>query len=78
VATAVEARKLLRLGEEGAEFGVIASTLHGAHQDIRRWPSAAVSSTELAVQKRCASEGEGAREAVPSAVEALRCCCEVK
>src|SRR5688500_17202495 len=29
VATAVEARKLLRLGAEG-EFGVIASTLHGA------------------------------------------------
>ncbi|GGT90445.1 hypothetical protein GCM10010256_58030 [Streptomyces coeruleorubidus] len=32
VATAVEARKLLRLGPEEAEaaFGVIASTLHGA------------------------------------------------
>ncbi|GGK49144.1 hypothetical protein GCM10010094_06700 [Streptomyces flaveus] len=38
VATAVEARKLLRLGPEEAEaeFGVIASTLHGAHQDTRR------------------------------------------
>ncbi|GAB2460779.1 hypothetical protein GCM10027162_65180 [Streptomyces incanus] len=31
VATAVEARKLLRLGPEEVEaFGVIASTLHGA------------------------------------------------
>jgi hypothetical protein len=35
-ATAVEARKLLRLGAEVAEFGVIASTLHGAQQDTRR------------------------------------------
>jgi hypothetical protein len=30
VATAVEARKLLRLSPEEAAFGVIASTLHGA------------------------------------------------
>ncbi|GHD67780.1 hypothetical protein GCM10010317_071100 [Streptomyces mirabilis] len=39
-ATAVEARKLLRLGAEEAEvavFGVIASTLRGAQQDTRRW-----------------------------------------
>jgi hypothetical protein len=36
-ATAVEPRKLLRLGAEVAEFGVIASTLHGAQQDTRRW-----------------------------------------
>ncbi|GEC06061.1 hypothetical protein SSP24_37160 [Streptomyces spinoverrucosus] len=31
VATAVEARKLLRLGPAEAAFGVIASTLHGTH-----------------------------------------------
>lgn len=36
VTAAEEARKLLRLGVE-AEFGVIASTLRGAHQDTRRW-----------------------------------------
>ncbi|GAA3995018.1 hypothetical protein GCM10022232_34160 [Streptomyces plumbiresistens] len=44
VATAVEARKLLRLGaEEAAAFGVIASTLHGAPGHPAVEPSAAVS-----------------------------------
>ena len=45
VATAVEARKLLRLGPEEAEaaFGVIASTLHGAPGHPAVEPSAAVS-----------------------------------
>jgi hypothetical protein len=45
VTTAVEARKLLRLGAEEAEeaFGVIASTLHGAPGHPAVEPSAAVS-----------------------------------
>ncbi|GHK02211.1 hypothetical protein SY2F82_40080 [Streptomyces sp. Y2F8-2] len=45
VATAVEARKLLRLGPEEAvaEFGVIASTLRGAPGHPAEEPSAAVS-----------------------------------
>ncbi|GLP71670.1 hypothetical protein TUSST3_82890 [Streptomyces sp. TUS-ST3] len=48
VATAVEARKLLRLGPEGPEegaaaFGVIASTLRGAPGHPAVEPSAAVS-----------------------------------
>ncbi|GAA3890781.1 hypothetical protein GCM10023084_49210 [Streptomyces lacrimifluminis] len=36
VTTALEARKLLRLGAEAEVFGVIASTLRGAQQDTRR------------------------------------------
>lgn len=48
VATAVEARKLLRLGPSGPEegaaaFGVIASTLHGAPGHPAVEPSAVVS-----------------------------------
>jgi hypothetical protein len=51
-----------------------------AHQDTRRWPSAAVSSVELAELERFSDEREGSGhpgEALNS-VEALRCCCEVK
>jgi hypothetical protein len=49
VATAVEARKLLRLGPEEAAFSVIASTLQGApgHPAVGR-----VSRVELAELKR--------------------------
>jgi hypothetical protein len=77
-ATAVEARNLLRLGaaETGVAFGVIASTLHGAPGHPAVEPSAAVSRVELAELKRSAKEKVESRGTL--AVEALRCCCEVK
>jgi hypothetical protein len=73
----VEARKLLRLVPEVAEFGVIASTLRGAQQDTRREPSAAVSRVELAELKRSLAD-YAPQDGLSPPVEALRCCCEVK
>jgi hypothetical protein len=73
VATAVEARKLLRLGPEEAEaaFGVIASTLHGA-------PGHPAEGRRLrCLEWNWLSRSETSTRGA-SVVEALRCCCEVK
>jgi hypothetical protein len=78
VAAAVEARKLLRLVpvEAEAAFGVIASTLHGAPGHPAVVPTAVVSRVELAELKRLLEAAHVRRPGL--AVEALRCCCEVK